>query len=507
MSDYTPIPLASQAGIQRDGTKLDSSYYSDGQWVRFQRGRARKMGGYQLLTNLLPEVSRGLDVYASGGYNYVHTGGASQLMQYVFAPAVGGLQSSADRTPAGFVFSPDNVWHLVTMFDAVSTTLRLIAHAAPNLTSISSTGATALYYGDVTAAAALTAIPTETASGGICVLFPYLIAYGASWDWSAPNKPGDFTTITVTGQAHPVADKIVYGLPLRGAGSIPSGIFWSLETVFVASFVGGTATWVFNVLTSQSSILSSQGVVEYDSVFYWAGVDRFLMFNGVLQELPNQLSINYFYDNVNPLYTQKVYAFKVPRWGEIWWCYPRGNATECTHAVIFNVRERTWYDTQLPEDGRSAAHFAQAFPRPILAGVNLNSGGGYNLWQHESGVDKIDGTGISPIRSFIETNNITMINQEPAKPNELSVSFMEPDILQSGNMTVTITGQANARSTPIDGAPKTYLAVPLTPADTVIPFTDTRRLMRFRFESDVIGGDYQMGATIVHVKPGGERVT
>ena len=41
------------SGIQRDGTVLDNKYYNDGQWVRFQRGRPRKVGGYRQMTNLL----------------------------------------------------------------------------------------------------------------------------------------------------------------------------------------------------------------------------------------------------------------------------------------------------------------------------------------------------------------------------------------------------------------------------------------------------------------------
>ena len=110
--------------------------------------------------------------------------------------------------------------------------------------------------------------------------------------------------------------------------------------------------------------MSSQCVIEYDGIYYWCGVDRFLMFNGVVREVPNSLNLNWFYDNLNFNQRQKVFAVKVPRWGEIWWCYPRGNATECTHAVIYNVRENTWYDCELPNDGRSAG-FSPLRMRPV----------------------------------------------------------------------------------------------------------------------------------------------
>jgi glycosyltransferase involved in cell wall biosynthesis len=83
--------------------------------------------------------------------------------------------------------------------------------------------------------------------------------------------------------------------------------------------------------------MSSQCVIEYDGIFYWCAVDRFLMYNGVVQEIPNTANQNYFFDNLNYAQRQKVWCTKVPRWGEIWWFYPRGDATECTDAIIYNA--------------------------------------------------------------------------------------------------------------------------------------------------------------------------
>ena len=37
--------LDTQPGIQRDGTVFDKNFYTSGQWVRFQRGRPRKIAG------------------------------------------------------------------------------------------------------------------------------------------------------------------------------------------------------------------------------------------------------------------------------------------------------------------------------------------------------------------------------------------------------------------------------------------------------------------------------
>jgi hypothetical protein len=104
-------------------------------------------------------------------------------------------------------------------------------------------------------------------------------------------------------------------------------------------------------------------------VYYWCGVDRFLLYNGTVKEIPNNFNQNYFFDNLNYNQRQKVWATKVPRYGEIWWFYPRGNATECTDAIIFNTREGVWYDAgEALGARRSAGYFSQVLANPVAAG-------------------------------------------------------------------------------------------------------------------------------------------
>ena len=114
--------------------------------------------------------------------------------------------------------------------------------------------------------------------------------------------------------------------------------------------------------------MSSQCVIEYDGIYYWIGVDRFLLYNGVVKENKNDFNQNYFFDNLNYAQRQKVWATKVPRFGEIWWFYPRGDSTECNDAIIYNVRENTWYDAgQALGARRSAGYFSQVFAYPVSA--------------------------------------------------------------------------------------------------------------------------------------------
>lgn len=498
-----PVLITSEPGIKRDGTVLEGKSYIDGLWVRFQRGLPRKVGGYRSITTELLEVVRGMKASSSNGLQYLHMGGASYLYQAQL-DTYGNISALNDRTPAGFSVSSGNLWQFEEMYDSVSAQNRLIAHAAPNLTNLDGTGTGKVWYGDLTASSVLTDTGVSPVSGGIKVLHPYLFKFGSDGlvEWSVANKPNDFAGAG-SGSARICGSKLIVGKTLRGTSSGPGGLFWSTDNLIRASFVGGSTIWNFDTISDSTSILSSRSVIEYDGVYYWIGTDRFLGFNGVVQEIPNQLNVNWFFDNLNYSHRQKVFAFSNTRWGEIWWCFPFGNATECTHAIVYNVREKSWYDTQLPEGGRSSADSTSIYPKPILSGLEAKDSK-FTLWQHETGVDKVDGTKVQPIRSYYETNELSMI--ESGESQSLRASRIEPDFVQSGTMKVTVSGRANARDTAQENQ-YTFIEPPTTGEDQTVPVRETRRLMRFRFESDDLGGDYQAGSSYVHVEPGDGRVT
>jgi len=229
-------------------------------------------------------------------------------------------------------------------------------------------------------------------SGGVVALHPYVFVYGNNgliWNCSAGDI--DDWVSADANQVNAATGKILQGLPVRGGSNSPSGLFWSLDSLVRVSYapqslgVAGTPNfaattyWRYDIITSQSSFLSSSAVIEYDGIYFWTGVDRFLLYNGVTKEIPNTFNQNYFFDNLNYAQRQKVWATKVPRFGEVWWFYPRGNATECTDAVIYNVRDNTWYDTgEASGAQRSAGYFSQVFRFPIQAGYNVNTANAIN---------------------------------------------------------------------------------------------------------------------------------
>jgi hypothetical protein len=204
---------------------------------------------------------------------------------------------------------------------------------------------------------------------------------------------------------------------------------------------------------------------------------------------------------------QKAFVFKVPRWGEIWFCFPFGNATECNKAVIYNVREGTWYDTNLPGSGRTSGYFPSTYPFPLL--TDPGTGGGlYTLWQHETGYDAITGQNVQPIDSYFVTDEKEFLDQGLDKC--MRVDIIEPDMVQIGDVTVTAIGRANPRASDIESQSVTYpdqSGSPLPADQQIVRFKEARRLLRFRFESNVAGGFYYMGKTLAHIEPDNGRIT
>jgi hypothetical protein len=484
--------LDTKPGIQRDGTVFDKIFYNDGRWVRFQRGRPRKIGGYREISGQLIGPSRGIWVNPSNGFNSIFSGYSDGLQRLVVDNNGVGAGVS-NFTLSNFTASDLNLWQFDGFYDVSgSGSASLLAHPGKNLAEVDATANTPVLIGDIdgltmsqigtftdtitatgtttvtTAAANLligsgqtvtgTSIPANTTvvsvsgtsvvlsnsvsagtilatfnnnvsvSGGVVVLHPYIFVYGNNGlikNCSAGNAQ-DWVTADAN-EVNVASGKIVKGLPVRGGSNSPSGLFWSLDGLIRVSYIGGAGTppqfWRYDLISSQSSILSSQSVIEYDGIYYWCGTDRFLMYNGVVKEIPNTMNQNYFFDNLNYSQRQKVWVTKVPRYGEIWWFYPRGDSEECNDAIIFNTRENTWYDAgQAVGARRSAGYFSQVISYPIMAG-----------WDQSVAQDIYSG-------SFSLTSGSPYLLSDtyiaPVDPNQTTVSATS---IPAGTTVLTVT--------------------------------------------------------------------
>jgi len=533
-------------GVQRDGTIFDMNFYTDARWVRFQRGRPRKVGGYRAIVSNANGYSRGIYVNSVDGVNSVFNGynngievvninnlgigsgvnqftftgraltlntlvGGSSYVNatYTAVPLTGGSGSgakativvsggavtsvtltsfgnnyvignilSASNTNLGgsgsgflitvatittFTSSDLNLWQFDSTFDAQgSGNQLLLAHAGRNLEQIDQTTVTPVLAGNINGTTLSPLADTNgttptgdtiEVAGGVVVLHPYVFVYGDNglikncvagdpFDWNGADS--NETNVSST--------KIVKGLPVRGGSNAPSGLFWSLDSLIRVSYAPTTITiasvpqtfyWRYDIISSQSSILSSQCVIEYDGIYYWIGVDRFLLYNGVVKEIKNTFNQNYFFDNLNYAQQQKVFVNKVPRFGEIWWFFPSGNSEECNDCIIYNVREDCWYDAgEALGARRTAGFFSQVFHYPINAGATLSE-------QEVIFTASISTTNASAVIT-IAPNNLVAVGQEVVSvsvPSGAVVSLITPNAASP-----TATGTSGASTIVVNSA-------------------------------------------------------
>lgn len=505
-----PVPIQALPGIDRDSTVFASRYHADGRWVRWDdcnSGSPQKIGGLQSKTNYLTGIARGLDVFPSGGQNFTHAGSRTALQQFQIQQSNGATSLPIDRTPAvGFTANANNLWQFGQLYNSATTTAVLLAHPGQNLTDIDSTVTSPVFYGATTAAAALVAISGSDVSGGACAIGPFMFYYGSNGflGWSDTNAP---TTLSggLSGTAFPTAQKIVKGMPISGGtGNSPAGIFWALDSVLIVSFVGGTPVFNIDKKANFASIMSSSCPVEYDGIYYWIGTSRFMMFNGVVQELQNRINKRDFFTNINYVARQKVFGFKVEAKGEIWWCYPRGTSTECNWAIIFNVRLGTWYDTPLPFN-MSSGYYAQLYRFPIVGGVDMDPVTLlYKVWQTETGVDILDGANVPlALQSFYETSDISPVAAPilgQAIARGLFCEAIVPDFFQAGSMNVYVTGRSTANAGDNMSTAFPFNPPPQSGASALVHPKLTRNQMRFRFESNMQGGNYTAGVPMAYLR-------
>jgi hypothetical protein len=128
------------------------------------------------------------------------------------------------------------------------------------------------------------------------------------------------------------------------------------------------------------------------------------------------------------------------------------------------------------------------------------------VYQHEIGVNAIDGTNVTAIESYFETNDLGWVSGGPAEPamvgqnNWLRLERVEPDFIQDGDMSLIVTGRPYAQSQDVESAPYTF-----APNTNKIDMKEQRRELRLKFVSNVADGDYQLGRVILSADIGDVR--
>ncbi len=424
MATTTLYPLVYSSGVQRDGTTFQSTYCTDAQWIRFQRDKIKKIGGMKGIASNIESKTTNIRVFPSSENTEILIVTCNSTGIRVNNCTASWDITGVTRRLLTVPESANTMWESEVVIDPMVREGQVATSPAKsyivfmktsNALDINDQNTAAQFYykeistlsaRDLTPAILIPFAPPNTISplinGNLCFAAPYLFLFGSNGEvqFSSERSPFNFTT---TARFTASADKIIYGRPIRGGPNVPSLLLWTLSSVVRVTNTGpapdGTPLFKSETISTGSSILSSKCVVEYDGFFFWPGTDRFYAYTGIVDELPNRLNQNYFFDNIDMSRRQQVFGVKEAKYGEIWWFYPvKGVPGANSRAIVYNKRENFWYDTAI---SREAGTYSNNFGFMVTNGAALVNPDGTNyLWRHEFGTTQEKVRTIAPIPSY-----------------------------------------------------------------------------------------------------------
>jgi hypothetical protein len=437
------VPFVYKPGIQRDSGDFQDEYCIDGQWIRFVGGKIRKMKGQWEL--VAPEPLEGitfLDMYFNGTNpiliyattNAVHRCIVNDGLTNISndTEVLAGLDNNLSRTWQGVKFIKDG---------RAAYGLLITSNGSNMLSNVNGT----LSWQYLDKDEAFEAPQEVSASGGILYSNPCLFLYGNNGAllWSRSSDPLNFSGED-SGRENISESKLIFGASIRGGTNAPSFLFWTENSViYLTNVADNNAQVLFDfqreVVTSNSSVMSSRCIVQYDSLFFWLGTDRAFVYNGIVDSIKNDINFQFFLENVDLTKRQKIYGYKVARYGEIRWAYPEKRYRNradigCTRELVYNVRENSWYDNSVQRD---CVTVYEATGEIFSFGDSCrnylyNPDNAYKaIWKQETGYDEVRRDGLHyNIPSFFTTPYFGLSAFNPAKNGSVIDKYLVLDQIE-----------------------------------------------------------------------------
>jgi hypothetical protein len=428
------VALELPAGIYNHGTELDSSgRWIDGNFIRWQNGSVRPIGGWTLRkSSATASAPRGMVAWidhssvthiAVGTHNKLHALNQGSVVQditptsftagSVDAPAnygFGGLTYGNDAYGAprdAAVPTPVTTWSLDTF--------------GQNLVACSSSDGKIYEWSLSSSAVAQVLSNAPTGNNAIMVTderFVFALASGGNpqkvnwsdrennnlWAASSTNQAGDIELQT--------SGEIMCGLRVKG-----SALILTTLDAHAATYAGPPYVYSFERVGSSCGVISAKSAISVDQGAFWMGTGSFFQYNGnAVQEMPCDVS-DYVFTDINQAQRSKVCAIHNSQFGEVWWFYPSNDSNENNRYVVYDYKEGHWNIGSLE---RTAGVDLGAFRSPLW----FDPSG--NLYNHEFGY-KHDSA------PFLESGPITMGSGE----NIMKVNEIIPDEKTQGQVSLT----------------------------------------------------------------------
>lgn len=169
-----------------------------------------------------------------------------------------------------------------------------------------------------------------------------------------------------------VGSRIVGGKPTR-----QQNLIWTDTSLYSMQFVGSGDVFSFNLISSGGGLIARFAAAEINGIAFWmSGDGNFYIFQGAVPQIIDCPQRDDVFNNLNEAQKAKIYAGVNSKHSEIWWFYPRGENTECSHYVAYNWVENYWICGEM---ARSTWVRDGVFSNPIGFGID------HLVYKHEYG--------------------------------------------------------------------------------------------------------------------------
>lgn len=214
----------------------------------------------------------------------------------------------------------------------------------------------------------------------------FIMALGADGDPRAVAFPnGEFRTQwtpSTTNRARKILIQ-TNGVLMCGARVTGGTLLWTSSDIHFGRYIGLPDVYQIKSAGANCGIVGKHAYATVDQLAYWMGIDNFWVWAGYAEPLPCEIADDIF-KNINQTHRHKVWCEHRSADGEIWFNYPRGSATECSHAAIYCYRApQHWNHVAL---ARNCGFEAGTFSWPVRvtsAGAMLKHEFG---WSYDSAV-------------------------------------------------------------------------------------------------------------------------
>lgn len=312
-----------------------------------------------------------------------------------------------------------------------------------------------------------------TGAGGMSLAWPDQVDY-TQWTATAEN--------TANQRDLSGGDYFVGGVPVQYGVSLIS----SNTTVFVMTYTGDTEIYDTVPTATLAGFIGPLAATVMGGIAYWMGSNDFWTWNGQTAPLPSDDIRDYVFRNINLLQAAKFFARTISAKKEVWFFYCSAAATEIDSYVIFHTDQQCWSIGTLQ---RTAAIDLGLYPNPMSGDA--------------SGVIYDDETGTDANGSSLDAY-VTFAPLELDGGNHWMDYFaFEPDFeRQSGAITLNVLTRTYPNDSDTVDGPYTISPSDATPR---IDLRGSAKMIGFKMESNVVGGDFRLGLQRIEAQPGAAR--